>query len=89
MTYIYHTPENEFHEITELYCFVSVGEKEEGVIAAQINDPFGRLMMMPLVAGDKKRLEALRPIAQQIVKDQNMQVKLIRLSVREVIEEIK
>lgn len=79
-------PKNTLPSIEEVYLFVSVDAEDgnEGVVAA----PIGPVGMMPLVAADKKRMEQYRPVAEQIAKAFKMKIRLIRLTHREVIEEI-
>jgi hypothetical protein len=76
---IVHNPPNEKLRIDEVWLFVSVDETGEGVCAAQL---MGAGSMVPLIAADQARVEALIPIARQIAKDSGKQVKPIKLSAR-------
>jgi hypothetical protein len=79
-------PLNYLEKITEVYVFASVDEGGEGIVGhtAYIG---GREVFMPFVCADKARLESIKPMAKQIARDHNKKIKLIRLSVREEIEE--
>lgn len=73
------------HIITELFAFIALHDDgDEGVIAAPIGDA-----QMPLIAADRERMEALRPMAQAIANMSGLPIKLIRMHERteeEVIE---
>ena len=86
MTIVMHAPQNYLEKITELYAFVSVDEHGEGVIGKTANI-MGKDTFMPFVCGDKDRMESLKPLAKQIARDSGRKIKLIRLSVREELEE--
>lgn len=77
---------NYLEKITELYAFVSVDEGGEGVIG-QTCVIGGKLTFMPFVCADKERMEMLKPVAKHIAEEMNKKVRLIRLSVREELEE--
>lgn len=77
---------NYLEKITEVYVFASVDEGGEGVIGQTIMIK-GHNVFMPFVCADKQRLEMLRPLAKEIAKKSGRKVKLIKLSVREELEE--
>lgn len=69
--------------ITELWAFIAVGDDdEEGVIGAKM--PNGS--WLPFVMADNRRLEQLRPMAEDIAEASGKTVRLVRFSVREDIE---
>ncbi len=70
--------------INSIWAFISSDEEGEGVIGVQLND-----MHLPLIAADEVRLKSLRPVAEKVARETNRTVKLIRLTTREDIEEIK
>jgi hypothetical protein len=70
--------------INELYAFISSDETGEGVIALTMSNG----NTIPMVGADMERIESLRPIAQEIADDSRIKIKLIKLSVREELEEI-
>lgn len=80
-------PKNTLPAIECLYAFVSVdaGDGNEGLVGA----PLGPVGCMPMIAADEKRLEQLIPMAEAIAKKFGMTIRLIKLSHREVIKEIK
>ncbi len=47
----------------------------------------GERVFMPFVCADKARMESLKPLAIKMAKLGNKKIKLIRLSVREELEE--
>ncbi len=71
--------------IQEMYAYVSVDpeDQNEGVIA--MATPAGPL---PLVGADIGRMQSLRKIAEECASRSKIQVKLLRFSVREVVEVI-
>ncbi len=77
---------NYLEKITEVYVFVSVDENGEGIIG-QTMDINNQNVFMPFVCADKARLESMRPLAQQIAKENDIKIRLIKLTNREVIEE--
>jgi hypothetical protein len=64
---------------------VDAEDGNEGVVGA----PIGPIGCMPLIAADKKRLEQLTPIAQELVNRFRSKIKLIRLTKREEIMTIE
>ncbi len=78
---------NYLEKITELYAFVSVDEGGEGVVAQMVPDPDGSKTFLPFVCSDKARVNSLRPLVQEMVKASGRKIKLIRLTVREELEE--
>jgi hypothetical protein len=79
-----HDPGNIQERIDQIWCWVSVDEGGEGVIAA----PFPNIGMMPLIAADEARLNSLRPIVESIVRITGKSARLVKFSLREEIEEI-
>ena len=86
MKTVVHKPANYLEKITEVYVFASVDSGGEGVIGQTV-PAGGREPFMPFVCADKARMESLKPIAKQLARDQGIKIKLIRLSVREELEE--
>lgn len=74
-------------KITECYMFVAcdTGPDDEG-IAAFLNS---NNMWLPLVGADKKRVDAMRGMAQRIANESGDVVRLIKFSVREELEVIE
>lgn len=83
---IFLQPKNTLPSIEQVFLFVSVDAKDgnEGVVGA----PLGPVGCMPMVAADEKRLAQLIPMAEAIAKATNVKIRLIRLSHREVVQEI-
>ena len=86
MKTVVHKPANSVEKITEVYVFASIDSGGRGVIGQTINIG-GNSTFMPFVCADKARMESLKPIAKQLARDQGIKIKLIRLSVREELEE--
>lgn len=83
----YLTPKNHLEKITEVFVYASSDKDGEGVIAQTIDTPDG-MMMMPFICADRDRMESLRPMAERIARESGKKIKLIRLSVREELEDI-
>jgi hypothetical protein len=83
---IFHQPKNTLPRIEQIWAVVSVDPEDgnEGVAAVELQSG----VMMPLIAADEKRLEFIKPLAQQLANFTEMKLKLIRLSVREEVAEI-
>ena len=81
-----HRPQNYLEKITEVYVFASVDSGGEGIIGHTMNI-LGQDVFMPFVCADKSRMESLKPIAKKLAREQGIKIKLIRLSIREEIEE--
>lgn len=80
---------NESKEITEIYCFVSVGDEGEGIIAQSMEDPeTGETMMMPFYCASKEMMEKLKLSAKIISILFNVKIKVIKFTKREEIEVI-
>ncbi len=77
---------NYLEKITELWAFVSVDEGGEGIVGMSMTID-GQETFMPFVCYDKERMESLKPLAIVMGKKSNKKIKLIKLSVREEIEE--
>jgi len=74
--------------IDEVYAFLSSDEENgEGIIAMEFFMD-GRLMLMPFITADKARLESFRPHAEEMAKDSNNKIKLVKFTQRIDIEEI-
>ena len=86
MTSVLHEPPNYLEKITEIYVFASVDTGGEGIIGQTVHMG-GRDVFMPFVCADKARMEDLKPLAKEIARNAKRKVKLIRLSVREELEE--
>lgn len=71
--------------ITNLWAFTQVGADDQEGICAFMTDRG----WMPMIASDRVRLDQLRPIAQQIAKKTGRVVKLVQVSTRTDLEEIK
>ena len=71
--------------IDEVYCWVGIdpADDSEGVCAVLLGDTW-----MPLIAADKARLADLRPLAVTIRRQENKALRLIRLTTREIVEEM-
>ena len=86
MNKVYLNHKNELLKIEEVYVFVSVDKDGEGIVGQTI-EMMGQPVFMPFVCADKARVESPKPLAKNIAKDSGKKIKLIRLSVREEIEE--
>ena len=82
---VVHSPQNEQLRIDEVYLFISVDETGEGVCAAPL---LGDDTMVPLIAADKRRMEALIPWAREIARITGKKVQLVKLTAREEIMDI-
>lgn len=69
--------------INEIYVFAMIEEATdiEGVPAITVGK-----MVMPLIAADPERIEALKQIARGIERDKGVKPKLLKFSVREEVE---
>jgi hypothetical protein len=67
--------------IETLTAYVAVDPKDgdEGIIGHALSEG----TMMPLIGADAKRIEDLRPYAEQVAAATGQQIKLVRFSVRE------
>lgn len=76
-------------KIEEIWAYVAIDPYakpgDEGIIGAKAP---GSNVMLPFVCADKARIESLRPIAEDMAKSHNVDLKLIRFSKREVVEVI-
>lgn len=69
--------------IDEIWAFVAVhGDTDEGIIGAMM--PNGQ--WIPFIAADQTRLEQLIPIARQQARENNIAVRLVKFSSRELVE---
>lgn len=73
--------------IDEIWAWVSSDGEGEGILAAPIGN--GSSVTMPLVGADAARMKSLRPAAVAIADAFGVEVKLVRFSVREDIEQIQ
>jgi hypothetical protein len=86
MSKVYLNHPNELLRIDEVYAFVSVDQNGEGIVGHTVQ-MMGQTVFMPFVCADKSRMESLKPAAKKIAKESGKKIRLIRLSVREEIEE--
>jgi hypothetical protein len=86
MKKVYLDHPNELRRIDELFVFISSDENGEGVIGQTVKI-MDQTVFMPFVCADKERMESIKPAAQKIAKEGGKKIKLIRLSVREEIDE--
>ncbi|MBR0879598.1 hypothetical protein ACVMGC_000996 [Bradyrhizobium barranii subsp. barranii] len=86
MITVVHSPANEQLRIDEVYLFVSVDEAGEGVCAAPL---MGEGSLVPLMAADKKRVEALKPWAREVARITGKKIKLIKFTTRSEVMEIE
>lgn len=86
MPKVYLNHKNELLKIEEVYVFVSVNQDGEGIVGQTI-ELMGSPVFMPFVCADKARMQSLKPLAKKIAKESGKKIKLIRLSVREEIED--
>lgn len=71
--------------INEMYAFVAVDDDgTEGVCAFPLDG-----VWMPMVGADSARVEALRPMAQQMATGLGKNVEIVRFTLRESIETIQ
>lgn len=72
--------------IDTIWAFVSVDPEDntEGVIAGPLLGPGS---VIPFIAADEARLASLRPLAQKFAKQLGRPVRLLKFSIREVIED--
>jgi hypothetical protein len=62
--------------IHDIYAFIAVhADGDEGIVG--IGDP-----MLPMIAADLARLQALRPYAQQVADTSGLTVRLVRFTTR-------
>jgi hypothetical protein len=78
----YLDPGYDLERIDHIWAFVSFDAGGEGVCAA----PMGGLGMVPLIAADERRIEALKPMAAHIAKVSGKPVRLVKFTTREEIE---
>lgn len=76
-------PGNYLARIDQLWVFLSGGTDGEGLCAAPL-EPDG--MMMPLIAADQRRINALRPIAQAMAQMFGRPIHLAQFSHRDDLE---
>jgi len=70
--------------IRDLYAFLAVhADGDEGVVGMPVGGS-----MLPLVAADRERLEALRPYARAAARASGLSIRLVRFTAREEIEVI-
>jgi hypothetical protein len=74
---------NTLPRIDHVWLFLSVDEFGEGVVAAAIGG-----VMMPLIASDEARLESLMPLAEDIAKEHNRKIRLVKFTTRTIVKEI-
>lgn len=82
MDCVVHDPKNTF-KIKSVWAFISEDEGGEGLVGA----PMMGMGTMPLIAADEARLKDLKPLAREVAKLTKKKIKLIKLTMREDIEE--
>lgn len=76
-------------QIQNVWIYTAVhSDGEEGVIADRLPGPGGVYVLMPFVATDEQRRDQLRPLAIKVGRRERLEVKLIKLTGREVLETI-
>ena len=78
-------------KITEMFAFIQedTGPNDEGVISFGFYDVLeGETNWMPLVGADPKRIESLRPFAQQTADKTKKPVNLVKFTCRTEVETI-
>ena len=80
---VLHAPKNTF-KIEEIYAYISVDDGNEGICAFTRNNT-----MIPMIGADLVRMRQLKPIARDLAKISPYPIKLIKLSTREEVEEVK
>ena len=82
---ILHVPPNTMPRIERIWAYLSVDKNgNEGVCAAPIGG-----MTLPLIAADQARLESLTPIAERLAEMTGMTIRLVELTQRIELREIK
>ena len=71
-------------KIDEMFAFVAIEDDGEGLCAFKSGDHW-----LPMVGADMKRVEQLRPIAQDIARMTGQEIRLIKFTARHEIEAIK
>jgi len=73
-------------KINSIYAFISIdeGPEDEGIVAALIGDKW-----IPLVGGDRDRVESLRHLAIDMSRVTGKRIILARFGDREDLEELK
>jgi len=79
---------NYLKKITEIYAFVSKDEGAEGIVGMTMAVD-GKDTFMPFVCADIERVHSLKPFAKEIADHCGKNVKLIKFSKREFIEEFE
>jgi hypothetical protein len=69
-------------QIDEMFAFVAVSEKGEGVMGADMMID-GRLCFVPLVGADMARVEQLVPLAKKIQEEMNQPFKIYKFGQKE------
>lgn len=86
MTKVYLNHHNELNRIDEVFVFISSDSTGEGIVGQTIR-VMGQNVFMPFVCADQARVKSLKPLAKKIAEETGKTIKLIRLLVREEIEE--
>jgi hypothetical protein len=82
---VLHDPGGLGFRIESVYAFVSVhDDDDEGIVAATIGG-----VMLPLIAADAERLEALRPFAVRAARASGRPVRLVRFDRRTDVEVVE
>jgi hypothetical protein len=77
----YQDPGNYIGRIDQIWAYLSVDDRGEGVCAAPQGD-----MTVPLIAADKRRLDQMTPVARVLAHKFNKVVRLAKFSKREDVE---
>jgi hypothetical protein len=78
---VLHAPPNYLGRIDRIWAFLSLDDGGEGLVAAPLDG-----MTVPLIAADKRRLDALIPIAKQMTKLFRKPIRLAKFSKRDDVE---
>lgn len=84
-SFVLDSPPNTLDVIDSIWCWISTDETGEGVVAAPLMGPG---TICPLIAADESRLAQIRPWAEAIAKRSDKPLRLIRLTTREVVEDL-
>jgi hypothetical protein len=77
-----HNPPRNLDRIDEVWLFISSDETGEGLCAFSTQDG-----IMPMVSADMANVDRLRGLAKRMAKLAGKTIKLIKMSVREEVEE--
>lgn len=87
---IRHFDDGSRKKITEIWAWVCEDGRGEGIPAVRLPDPdTGEMTTMPLVGGDRARVESMRRFAIAARIGTASPVRLVRFTTREVVETLK